>query len=96
MTFNVEKDLRFILSEKKAKTQVYRVLNKQQACYIGTIKWHPSWRHYVFSPEENTIYSDRCLIKIGEFILELNQEYRDRMKEGKNVKMEHRQDIRRT
>lgn len=72
MTFDVNKDLEFRMVGQKPKTQVFEVWNKQQNFMIGIIKWHPSWRHYCFFPANECVFSDRCLIKIGEFTLDLN------------------------
>jgi len=76
MAFDVNKDLGFEIVAKKPKTNVYQVVNKQQHSVIGIIKWYPSWRHYCYFPYDDTIYSDRCMIKIGEFIKELNEEHK--------------------
>jgi len=75
MTFDVDKDLIFELVMKKPKTNIYQVINKQQNSVIGMIKWYPSWRHYCFFPYNNTVYSDRCMIKIGEFVEKSNKEH---------------------
>ncbi|MHA1867815.1 MAG: hypothetical protein ACTSXD_07090 [Candidatus Heimdallarchaeaceae archaeon] len=76
MKFDVDKDLRFELINEKRKTQVYSVVNMKQLTCIGIIKWHPSWRHYCFFPEEETVYSDRCLLKIGNFLEVLNKNHK--------------------
>lgn len=66
--------LSFEITEKKPKTNVFSVLSKCSGIELGRVKWHPSWRHYCFFPtiEEETVYSDRCLISIGEFLTDLN------------------------
>lgn len=66
--------LQFLITEHKPKTNVFAVMSKCSDILLGVIKWHPAWRHYCFFPtiEEETVYSDRCLISIGEFITEIN------------------------
>lgn len=73
-----DKWLSFELSEKKAKTNVYDVVSKCSECILGEIKWYPAWRHYCFFPNNliKTVHSDRCLINIGEFVLELNKQHK--------------------
>lgn len=74
--FDVEKDLKFEMVEQKPKTKVYHVWNAQQRSIIGWIKWNPHWRHYCFFPDDETVFSDRCLIKIGRFVEDLNNKHK--------------------
>ena len=82
MKFDTEKHIIFILSEQKTKTNVYEVRNIHQQCQIGIVRWFPSWRHYVFFPELHTVFSDRCMIKIGKFVLELNEKHKSQNKKS--------------
>jgi hypothetical protein len=41
---------------------------------IGIIRYYPIWRHYCYFPDTDTVYSDRCQIGIGFFVLRLNEE----------------------
>ena len=80
--FNVDIDIKFQLIEKKSKTYVWNVFNTFSNSFLGVIKWFPAWRHYVFFPEADIIFSDSCLIRIGNFIAEQNSKHRrfyDRM-----------------
>jgi hypothetical protein len=74
--------LYFELMEEKPKTKVFEVVSKCSNTRLGVIKWYPSWRHYCFFPTivEETVYSDRCLLSISQFIAELNTKH----KEGQN------------
>jgi len=58
----------------KLKTQTWNVISKQDGSVIGTINWFINWRHYCFFPysDVNTVFSDRCLMRIGMFVEELN------------------------
>ena len=67
--------LKFILKEVKPKTKIYSVWSKCSNIELGEIKWYPQWRHYCFFIGDK-VYSDRCLIDMGEFILHLNEEHK--------------------
>ena len=54
----------------KPKTRVIEVWSKCSNILLGEIKWYPQWRHYCFI--DRNVYSDRCLLSIGEIIARLN------------------------
>ena len=60
--------LKFELVEQKPKTMIYSVLSVVSNELLGHIKWHNSWRKYVFFPLENTIFDSSCLTEIRDFI----------------------------
>ena len=66
----------------KPKTRVIEVWSKCSNCKLGEIKWYPQWRHYCFFIGDK-VYSDRCLIDMGEFILHLNEEHKGGKKNEK-------------
>ena len=80
-----DKWLEFRLVEEQPKTKVFLVWSKHSDCSLGKIKWHSQWRHYCFFPQFTweTIYSDGCLISIAEFITNLNDEHKRKLKENK-------------
>jgi len=57
------------------KTKVVSVMNILNNSIIGHIKWYGAWRHYCFFPEEDKIFSDRCMCRIGIEIERLNREH---------------------
>ena len=67
--------LEFLVKEEKPKTKVFSVISKASDCELGEIKWHPAWRHYCFFPTTDfeTIWSDRCLIELSDFITKMNK-----------------------
>ncbi len=73
-----DKYLRFIEIKSKPKTKVYLVWSKFSDDELGKIKWYPQWRNYCFFPPHalDTVYSDRCLKSISEFITKLNDEHK--------------------
>jgi hypothetical protein len=62
----------------KPKTKVFCVMSKSSKCELGKILWMPSWRRYVFSPtiDFETVFSDRCLFSLSEFVLRQNVEHK--------------------
>ena len=72
--------LSFELSERKPKTNVYDIISKHSGCILGEVKWYPSWRNYCFFANTliETVHSDRCLLSIGEFILNINKQHRNK------------------
>jgi hypothetical protein len=90
MVWKENKWLYFELIEKKPKTNVFAVMSKCGDFMLGIIKWYPAWRHYCFFPtfEEETVYSDRCLKSISEFITELNGKHKNAKKGQLRVKKE--------
>jgi hypothetical protein len=86
MKFDVEKHIVFRLEpELETKTNRFEVWNTQQDCEIGIVKWHPAWRHYCFFPHPDTVFSDRCLLKIGKFVEEENIRHKTSHKHGGKV-----------
>ena len=78
-----DKWLRFEVKEHKPKTKVYSVISKCDDTELGEIKWYPAWRHYCFFPDIlfQTVYSDRCLQSMSEFITKLNEDHKIGLKE---------------
>jgi hypothetical protein len=62
---------------QKKKTKVFGVFSNCSDDFIGEIKWHPQWRHYCFFPFFDTLYSDRCLITIADFVTNLNKKHKE-------------------
>jgi hypothetical protein len=48
------------------------IRSKHNDCGLGVIEWFSSWKQYVFSPDDNTIYSADCLAEIGNKLIELS------------------------
>lgn len=74
---NIVKQSEFIYIEKivipNRKTAIYWIHSKKDANIIlGEIKWFGAWRKYCFFPGENTIFDNKCLNFILEFLEEVN------------------------
>jgi hypothetical protein len=72
MKFDVKKHIMFLPLPVIQKTGIYEVWNTLENCRIGNIRWLNAWRHYVFYPEVYTVFSDRCLYRIADFVKQLN------------------------
>ena len=71
----------------KPKTRVFSVWSKCSGVVLGKIQWYSSWRHYCFIVtfrdmlgSEEFIFSDRCMLAIGEFMEKLNKEHSKKAK----------------
>lgn len=57
-------------------TRKFSVISKCSKECLGKVMWYQSWRHYCFFPLGCSVYSDRCLVEISEFVKRLNEEHR--------------------
>lgn len=79
--------IHFVLYEEKPKTNIYKVLTNKtiiesgvlpQHIILGDIRWHPTWRQYVWSPSGNfdDIFSAGCLMQIVDFLKTVNKNHK--------------------
>ena len=52
----------------KKITDVFHVVNKENRCMLGVIKWFGSFRQYSFFPEAQTVFEHKCLKDITAFL----------------------------
>lgn len=50
------------------KTKKYRIISMNSGETLGIIKWFPNWRKYVFFPESRTIFDNKCLNEITQYL----------------------------
>jgi hypothetical protein len=62
------------------KTDIWSVFSKYTDDCLGEVKWHPQWRHYCFFPELDTVFSDRCLETLSDFVNVQNEKHRRGLK----------------
>ena len=72
------------LKRNKPKTIVVGVYSKCDGSELGEVRWHPPWRHYCFIPTRqfDIVLSDRCMLAIGNFTLNLNNKHKEAKKDG--------------
>jgi len=66
--------IKFVLVERKKKTDVYEVATKEDDILLGRIRWFGRWRKYSFFPCDDTVFETVCLTEIVQFMNELMQE----------------------
>jgi hypothetical protein len=75
------------------KTRVFAVRKDDKtglAEYLGSIKFNPRWRQYVFNPEKDTFWSSGCMKNIMIFIDKMNLSWRKKIKEAISKKKQKR------
>jgi hypothetical protein len=50
------------------KTSVWRVIANEGDTLLGEVKWFGRWRGYAFHPESWTVFEQKCLREIAEFV----------------------------
>jgi len=58
------------------KTPIFDVSNKS-GILLGSIRFYPAWRKYVFEPVGDTVFDAGCLNEIISFMQERQREWRD-------------------
>ncbi|MCJ7816324.1 MAG: hypothetical protein MUP55_00565 [Candidatus Aenigmarchaeota archaeon] len=66
--------LRFTETKDTGKTKVFSVFSNHDDSELGEIKWHISWRCYVFNSFTGVIWSWDCLRELSDFIKSLMDE----------------------
>jgi hypothetical protein len=59
------------------KTSMWHVYAKAGRMFLGTIKWYGAWRGYALFPEGNTIFEQKCLREIADFIEKKSREHHE-------------------
>ena len=68
--------LRFEPGLDKPKTKTWVVLNKEDSCPLGIIKWFSHWRKYCFFAADGTIFEENCLRGISNFVESKTKEHK--------------------
>lgn len=55
----------------RAKTSIWRCLNRRNQSTLGLVSWEAAWRQYTFAPSYETTFSAGCLRDIADFIRQL-------------------------
>ena len=74
------KYLNFIKQDVPTKTSLYKVENKSGE-YLGTIRFWPAWRKYIFIPRSSDlIFDSSCLSDITVELNNLTAEWKNSLK----------------
>lgn len=67
------------------KTDIYCIATIGTNYIIGEIRWWGAWRKYCFFPNEDTVYDNKCMLQIMNFMNEVNlARYKDKENENAN------------
>ena len=68
----------FVITEKKLEGRKTPILNiiGLYGDDLGEIKWYGAWRKFCFYPNSNTIWDNKCLEELLNFITEYNSKWR--------------------
>ena len=66
--------LELLAKELDTTKKAYRVFNKHDNVYLGSIEWFKQWKQYVFYPQCNTVFHDGCMNKISSVLTQLTKE----------------------
>ena len=55
------------------KTPIYHIINNKTADEIAVIKWYGAWRKYCLFPNQETIWDNKCLVQIIDFLNKINK-----------------------
>lgn len=70
----------FDITPDNRKTKIYELCNsKNELIKLGKIKYNNRWRKYCFYPIDETVFDDKCLTDIVNFIDKLNIERKNRV-----------------
>ena len=64
--------------EKGKKLATYKVLTKDGDTLLGKISWYGAWRCYSFYPEPGTLFEKTCLLDITEFLIDIQNEWKEK------------------
>ena len=76
----------FMISEEVVEGRKTSILHihSNQGHYLGDIKWYGAWRKFCFYPIQETIWDNKCLSELLNFLEQYNKEWRN--KDVKNSK----------
>lgn len=58
------------------KTPILHICSKLSNDEIGIIKWYGAWRKFCFFPNPDTIWDEKCLTKLNNFLIQYNKDWR--------------------
>lgn len=73
----------FLLIYKKEvegrKTPILEIINWDDI-NLGEIKWYPAWRKFCFYPNKDTVWDNKCLVELINFLNKYNKEWKENVK----------------
>ena len=76
----------FMISEEIVEGRKTPILHihSNEGYYLGDIKWYGAWRKFCFYPNQDTVWDNKCLSELLNFLEQYNKEWRN--KDAKNSK----------
>jgi hypothetical protein len=53
--------------DSSSKTHRFDIVSKTGRISLGTVRFHPAWRRFVFCPNGDTLYDSMCMYRIASF-----------------------------
>lgn len=64
--------------ENNRKLPLYEIVNQQnELIHLGIVKYNSRWRKYCFYPEDETVFDDKCLQDMINFLNCLNNKRKE-------------------
>ncbi len=67
---------------KGRKTSIYHINSFRSQDEIGQIKWYGAWKKYCFFPNGDTVWDEKCLCSVYDWLLEVNTPIEKRITKG--------------
>lgn len=64
------------IKRRNKATVIVDVTNKN-GIYLGTIRFYPQWRQFIFAPDERTVFNTDCLTQIADVCKVLTEEWKE-------------------
>lgn len=70
----------YIIKETQVnrKTPILHICSKLSRDEIGIIKWYGAWRKFCFFPYPETIWDEKCLMALNNFLIQYNKDWREK------------------
>jgi hypothetical protein len=68
----------FVLVRSSPKTDVWLCKNKRSGNELGTVRWHGAWRKYCYFVTYDSVYDDKCLDDIKDFLKQVQSQYKSK------------------
>ena len=77
----------FMISEEVVvgrKTPILHI-HSNEGYYLGDIKWYGAWRKFCFYPTQDTVWDEKCLAELLNFLEQYNREWRNKKKDERKI-----------
>ncbi len=69
--------VKFVEGPPKPKTKTWSIMSKyEEGLELGQISWFSKWRKYAFFPKDSTLYEEKCLRDIAQFLQDQTKKHK--------------------